>query len=124
RERSGGARRGTSGQPARRARAGSGGAAARARPRGVDSSLVGELRLPHERLATIYGDLFLAERAQSCAALHGRTGAHGLAEIWLTKPDRVHGDAASERRMPRVSQTTKRPCFQDFSNSEGTLCTH
>src|SRR5207245_2738161 len=30
--------------------AGSGGAGARARPRGVDNSLVGELRLPYERL--------------------------------------------------------------------------
>jgi hypothetical protein len=32
--------------------------------------------------------------------------AHGLADIWLTKLGRVHGAAASERRKPRVSQTT------------------
>ena len=30
--------------------------------------------------------------------------AHGLADIWLTEPDRGHGAGAQRRRKPRVSQ--------------------
>jgi hypothetical protein len=30
--------------------------------------------------------------------------AHGLADIWLTEPDRRHGAGAQRQRKPRVSQ--------------------
>jgi len=55
RHRGGRRRRSADAHPARRARAGSGAAGARARPRGVDNSLVGELSLPYERPWTARG---------------------------------------------------------------------